>query len=80
MVVGGCGWKIYAHVSKMVHPSFTFMNIASNSASAADDATKFKMVQRVNFSPLSVMCSTSLENNTRKKWPDARLLLFLAED
>ena len=47
MGVGSCGWTSYANVSIMVRPSFTFMKIAPNSASAADDATNFRIVQRV---------------------------------
>ena len=50
------------------------MNSEPNSASTADDATNFKMVQRVNITPLSVMGSPSLGTELGKKWPDARLL------
>ena len=63
----------------MVCPSFTFMKSAPNSASAADDATDFKMVQKVKITPLSVMGSPSLGTESRKKLPDARLLAFFAE-
>ena len=63
----------------MVRPSFTFTKSAPNSASAADDAKCFKMVQRVKIAPLSVMGSPSLGTEPRKKCPDARLLAFFAE-
>ena len=79
MGFSGCGWPSYANVSLMMRPSFTFMKIAPNSASAADDATNFKMVRRVKISPLSVMGSASLGTEPRKKWPYARLLAFLEE-
>ena len=63
----------------MVHPYFTFMKSASNSDSAADDVTNFKMVQRVKIAPLSVMGYPSLGTEPRKKWTDERLLEFLEE-
>ena len=47
MGVGGCEWTSSANDSQMVRHSFKFMKSAPNSASDADDATKFKMVQRV---------------------------------
>ena len=62
-----------------MRPSFTFMNRLPNSASSADDATNFKMVQRVKIAPLNVMVSPSLGTEPRKKWPDARILAFLEE-
>ena len=79
MGVGSCGWTSYANVSLMVHPSFTFMKSAPNSASAADDATNFRIVQRVKIALLSVMGSPSLGNETRKKWPDARFIEFFSD-
>ena len=54
----------------MVHTYFTLMNIAPNSASAANDAINFKMVQRVKIVLLSVMGSPSLGTELREKWPD----------
>ena len=75
----GCGWPSYDNVSLMVHPSFTFMNSAPNSASTADDATNFKIVQKVKIAPLSVMCSQYLGTEPRKKWPDAQHMAFFAE-
>ena len=60
MGVGGCGWPSSDNVRIMVHPSFTFMKSAPNSASAIDDATHFNIVQRVKIAPLSVMGSPSL--------------------
>ena len=77
MGVGGCGWPSSANVSQIVCPSFTFMKSAPNSASASDDATNFKMVQRIKIAPLSVMGYPYLGDEPRKKWPDARLLVLL---
>ena len=74
MGVGGCGWPNYAKFSQMVRSSFVLMNSAPNSASESDDATNFRMVQRVKNAPLSVMGSPSLGVEPRKKLPDARLL------
>ena len=79
MGVGFCGWPSYFKLSRIVHPYFKFMNSAPNSASAADDATNFKMVQRVKIALLIVMGSPSLGTEPRKKWTDARLLQFLVE-
>ena len=79
MGVGGCEWTSSANDSQMVRHSFKFMKSAPNSASDADDATKFKMVQRVKNASLSVMGSPSLVTELRNKWPDARLMEFLAE-
>ena len=79
MGVGVCRWPSSANGGLMVSHSFTLMNSATNSDSDADDATNFKMVQRVKIVPLSVMCSPSLGTGTRKKWPDARLLELLEE-
>ena len=79
MGVGVCGWPSSANVILMVHPSFIFMKSAPNSASTTDDTTNSKMVQRVKFSPLSAMGYPSLGNESRKKWPDARLLALFAE-
>ena len=44
-----------------MRPSFIFLKIAPNSVSSADDATSFKMVQRVKISPLGVMGSPYFE-------------------
>ena len=41
MWVDGCWLPSSDNVSLMVRPSFTFMNIAPNSDSTADDATDF---------------------------------------
>ena len=74
MGVGFCGWPSYFKFSRIVHPYFKFMNSAPNSDSAADDATHFKMVQRVNIALLIVMGYPYLGTEPRKKWPDARPL------
>ena len=79
MGVGGCGCPSSYNVSLMVHPSLTFMKSEPNSASAADDATHFKIVQRVWILPLSVMGSPSLRTEPRKKWPDLQLLVFFVD-
>ena len=79
MGFGGCGWTSSANFSIMVRPSLTFMESAPNYASAADDATNFKMVQRVKIALLSVMGSPSFAAKPRNKWPFARLLAFFAE-
>ena len=79
MGVGSCGCLSSANVNLMVSPSFTFIKSATKSASAADDATHFKIVQRVKIAPLSVLGSSSLGNEPRKKFPDARLLGFFAD-
>ena len=63
----------------MMRPSFTLMNIASNSASINDDATNFRMIQRVKIAQLSVMGYPYLGGEPRKKWPDARLVEFLED-
>ena len=47
MGFGGCGWTSSFNVSIMVCPSFRFMNSAPNSASDSNDATHFKIMQRV---------------------------------
>ena len=72
-------WTSSADASLILLPSFTFMKSAPNSDSAADDATNFKMVQRVKNVLLSVMGSPSLGIEPRKKWPDAQLLELLEE-
>ena len=79
MGVGGFGWLSSANVSLMVRPYFIFMKSAPNSDSAADDVTNFKMVHRVKNEALSVMGSTSLGTEPRKKWPDAQHMAFFAE-
>ena len=79
MGISGWEWTISNNVDKMVHTSFTFMNIALKYVSAADDATNFKMVQRVKIAPLSVMSSPSLGTEPRNKWPDGQLLEFFAD-
>ena len=56
-----------------------FMKSAPKSASAADDSTNFKMVQRVKIVLLSVMGSPYFGTEPRNKWPDAQLLAFFAE-
>ena len=71
-------WPSSTNFSLLVRPSFTFMKSAPNSASAANDATNFKMVQRVKIAQLSVMGSPYLGNEPRKKLLDARLLEFFA--
>ena len=79
MGVGGCRWLSYAKVSQIDCPSLTFTNIAPNSASTAGNSKHVNMMQRVKHAPLSVMGSPSLGTEPRKKCPDARLLVFLAE-
>ena len=70
MGVGGCGWPSSTNFSLMVRPYFTFIKSAPNSASAADYATYFKILQRVKIAPLSVMGSPYLWPESRNKWPD----------
>ena len=79
MEVGGLGWLSSANINLTVSPYFTLMKSAANSASAADDATNFKKVQRVKIAPLNVMGSPYLETEPGNKCPDARLLAFFAE-
>ena len=79
MEVVGSGCTSSANASLMVRPSFTFMKSALNSSSAADDAINFKIVQRVKIAPLSVIGSLYLGTETKKKWPDARLLDIFAD-
>ena len=79
MGVDGCGWPISANVSLMVRPSFSFTRSASNSDSAADDATHFNIVQRVKMAALGVIGSPSLGTEQRKNFPNARLLAFFAD-
>ena len=79
MGVVGCGWPSFSNVILMVSPYFAFMNSAPNSASYGDNATHFKIVQRVKIAPLSVMGSPYLGTEPRKKWPDARLLALFAD-
>ena len=55
MGVGGCGWPISAKVRHIILPSFMFINSAPNSVSAADAATIFRMVLRVQIAPLRKM-------------------------
>ena len=47
------------------------MNSEPNSASTADDATNFKMVQRVKIVLLGVIGYPCLGTETSKKWPDS---------
>ena len=63
----------------MMRPYLKLMKIAPNSASAVEDATNFKIVQRVKFAPLSVIGYPYLGTESSKKWPDARLLTFFAD-
>ena len=79
MGVCGCGWPSSTNVSLIVRTSLIFMKSAPNSVSDDDDATNFKMVQRVKNAPLSVMGSPSLGTEPREKWTDARLLAFFVE-
>ena len=53
--------------------SRAFINIAPNSASAADDMTAFMILAILSTAPLLVGSSSFSE---RKKWPPARLLAF----
>ena len=62
----------------MLH-SFKLTKGVPNSASAADDATHFEIVQRVKIAPLSVMSYPYLGNELRKKCPDAQLLAFFTD-
>ena len=73
MVFGGCGWTSFANVNLMVHPYLKFIKSSPNSASAADYAKTFKIVQRVNIAPLSVMGYPHLGYEPRNKWPDSLL-------
>ena len=79
MSVGGCGWPSSSNVNLMMRPSFTFIKSAPNSTSAADDATNFKMMQRLKIVPLIVMGYPSLGNEQRKKFPDSQHLKFFAK-
>ena len=79
MGVSGCGLKSSTNVSLTLRPYFISMKIATNSASAADNAKHFKIVQRVKIAPLSVMVSPYLETEPRKKCPYARLLALFAD-
>ena len=63
----------------MVRLFFTFMKSSPNYAFAADDATNFKIVQRVKIALLSMMSSPYLETELRNKWPDAQILEFFAD-
>ena len=80
MGVGGCGWPSSSSVSLMIFASFAFKNIAPNSASSADAATKLRIVQSVRIGPFRHMGSFSSGCQPRKKWPAARLLAFLLKD
>ena len=55
------------------------MKSAPNYASAADDDTKFKMVQRIKNYTVECDGLSILGNEPREKWHDAQLLVFLAE-
>ena len=79
MGFGGCGWPSSSNVSLLLLPSFIFINIAPNSSSTSDDATNFKIVQRVKIAPLNGMGYPSLGTKPRKKCPDARLLSLFAD-
>ena len=79
MGVGGCGWPSSSSVSLIIFASFALKNIDPNLASAADAATNLRMVKSVRIGPFRRMGRLSSGCQTRKKWPDARLLAFFAE-
>ena len=66
-------------MSLIIFASFAFRNIAPNSASAADAATKLRIVQSVRIGPFMRMGRLSSGCQPRNKWPDVRLLVFFAE-
>lgn len=71
--VGGCGWPSSLRVSLIILASLALRNRAPSSASAADDATNFRMVHKMAMAPLSLMGSPSRGMLPRKKYPDALL-------
>ena len=80
MGVDGCRWPSSSSVTLIIFASFTFKNIAPNSASTADAATKLRIVQSVRIGPFRQMGCLSSGCQPRKKWPTARLLGFLLKD
>ena len=79
MGVGGCGWPSSSSVSLMIFAYFIFNNIAPNTASAADAETNLRILQSVRSGSFRRMGRLSSGCQTRKKWPAAQLLAFLAE-
>ena len=79
MGVGGCGWPNSWRVSLIIFASWALKNKAPNSASAAEAATNFKMVQSTWIAPLILMGWLSWGMSARKKYPPAleRALLAL---
>ena len=67
MGVEGCGWPNLCRVSLKILNSIAFMNSAPSSASAADAATNFKMVQLVRMAPLRKIGPPSFGIDPRKK-------------
>ena len=58
---------------------FAFKNSAPNSASAADAATNFSIVQRVKIAPLRRMGSLACGVHPRNKYPTALMHASLSE-
>ena len=71
MGLGSCGWPSSSSVSLMIFAYFSFKNIAPNSASAADAATKFRIVQSVWIGPFRRMGRLLSGSQPRKKCPAA---------
>ena len=63
----------------MIQPSFAFMKRAPSSASAAEYAINFMMLQGVYIAPFRRMGELSRGIHLRKKCPVARLLAPLSE-
>ena len=77
--VAGWGWPNSSRISLIILPSLQFKNNAPSSASAAEDASNFRIVQRVKSASLRRIGSPSFGSYPRKKWPHARLRALVSD-
>ena len=75
IVVGGCGWPIYARVVLMDVAFYQFSNNPPNSSSVADTMTFLIMLHSTCTGPFSggIACIGVLGFGPRKKYPPALL-------
>ena len=71
--MGGCGCPSSSRVSRIIFASLAFKKSAPNLASAAEAATKRKIVQSTCMIPLSRMGLSGCGREPRKKIPAALL-------
>ena len=71
--MGNCAFTNSSKVSCIIFDSIVLRKRAPSSASAADAATNYRMVQLVRMAMLRRMGQSSLEGEPRKKFPPAWL-------